>query len=145
MTYPRGTHYWLWFLLFGVIPILAVLDQQGNFDTENLWLFTVGGVGVLVGAKMLAPRWSRPFDLFIGVTFFAIGLLGILHNFGLDLVNENPHVPTGALSSMAFLGLSLSLRASLIHTVLGFLSFCFAIKSSSAVSSLSVNTADKSS
>jgi hypothetical protein len=143
MTFPRSMYYWLWFLLFGVIPLIAALFQHESLTAEHFWLLFVGGAGLIVGCKSLATAWSKPFDLFIGIVFFALGLLGILHNFGLNLTSDNAHIPIGAVSSASFLGISLALKASLLHTLLGFLSISFGIKSPNMVSSLSVSTAEK--
>jgi len=142
MTFPRSMYYWLWFLLFGTIPLLAAIFQQEDLTAETFWLFFVGGAGLIVGCKSLVS-WSKPFDIIIGITFFVLGVLGILHNLGFIFSNNNTHIPNGAVSSESFLGISLTLKASLLHTLLGFLSFNFGIKSSTVVSTLSVNTAEK--
>ena len=47
-----------------------------------MWLLIAGFVGLVLG--MFLPSLARPFDLVIGLLFTAVGLLGILHNFGLE-------------------------------------------------------------
>ena len=49
-----------------------------------MWLLIAGFVGLVLG--MFFPSLARPFDLVIGLLFTAVGLLGILHAFGLNLV-----------------------------------------------------------
>jgi hypothetical protein len=106
-------------------------------------MFAAGAGGLLAGSKSLAPRFLKPYDILTGVTFFSVGLLGILHNFGLDLVNSNPRLPSNSVQFGSFLGLSLCLLPSLIHTLFGYFALAFAMKSSSAVSQLLVSTGEK--
>ncbi len=143
MTLPRNMYYWLWFVLFGIIPLLAAIFQHEELTAELFWLFFLGAVGLLAGGKSLAARWAKPFDIVVGILFFSVGVLGILHNFGLDLADPNTPLPNGSVSNATFLGISLALKASLLHTMLGFLSFSFGIKSPAIVSALSVNTTEK--
>ena len=48
-----------------------------------------------------------------------VGVLGILHNFGLNLVGEPSGIAPNAIDETSILGLSLSLPYALIPTVLG--------------------------
>ena len=84
MLSQRNTHYWLWFLLFGVISALVTISKGEGVTTETMWLLIAGFLGLLLGAFL--PSLARPYDLVIGLLFTAVGLLGILHNFGLNLV-----------------------------------------------------------
>src|SRR5450631_1399803 len=102
MTYPRSTHYWLWFLLLGLIPILALLDEQSSISAENYWLFAVSSAGLITGTQSLSARWAKPFDLVVGIAFFGIGLVGIFHNFGINLMNENANLPDGVIAEATF-------------------------------------------
>src|SRR5689334_8765565 len=117
MLSQRNTHYWLWFLLFGVVSALVTISQGDGISTETLWLLVAGFLGLVLGAFI--PNLARPYDLVIGLLFTTVGLLGILHNFGMDLVGQPSGLTHSALDGTSILGLSLSLSYSLIHTVLG--------------------------
>ena len=84
MLSQRNTHYWLWFLLFGVVSALVTVSKGEGITTETMWLLIAGFVGLVLGTFL--PSLARPFDLVIGLLFTAVGLLGILHNFGLNLI-----------------------------------------------------------
>lgn len=116
MVSSRSTLYWLWFLLFGVLSSLAEWSQQHSLSTEVLWLLVTGLVGIIAGG--FGGRLARPYDLIMGMLFTAVGMLGILHNLGYNLVAEKPTAP-GVLDTSAILGLSLSLSYALIHLLLG--------------------------
>src|SRR5215831_558868 len=106
MLSQRNTHYWLWFLLFGVVSALVTISQGIGISTETMWLLIAGLLGLLLGA--LIPSLARPYDLVIGLLFTTVGLLGILHNFGMNLVATSGIAPS-AIDETAILGLSLSL------------------------------------
>ena len=118
MLSARSTHYWLWFILFGVVSSLVVWRIHGSFDSESVWLLVTGLLGVLLGVGGLGARLSRPYDLIIGLLFTAIGLLGLLHNLGYNLVPTTSETAT-TIGQSAILGLSLALPYALIHTLLG--------------------------
>jgi hypothetical protein len=118
MLSARSTHYWLWFILFGVVSSLVVWRIHGSLDTESVWLLVTGLLGVLLGVGGLGARLSRPYDLIIGLLFTAVGLLGLLHNLGYNLVPTSSDTATTVAQS-AIIGLSLSLPYALIHTLLG--------------------------
>ena len=118
MLAARSTHYWLWFILFGVVSSLVVWRLHGSLDTESVWLLVTGLLGVLLGVGGLGARLSRPYDLVIGLLFTAIGLLGLLHNLGYNLVPTSSDTASTVAQS-AIIGLSLSLPYALIHTLLG--------------------------
>lgn len=118
MLSARSAHYWLWFILFGVISALVVWRVRGTLDTETIWLLITGLLGVLFGVGGLALRLSRPYDLIIGLLFTAVGLLGLLHNLGYNLVPADSNT-ANTIDQSAILGLSLSLPYALIHTLLG--------------------------
>jgi len=138
MLSQRNTHYWLWFLLFGVISALVSVSKEEGITTETLWLLTAGLLGLVTGAFI--PSLARPYDLVIGLLFTAVGLLGILHNFGLNLVGQPSALAPNAIDGSAILGLSLSLPYALIHTVLGLTSLSHGLRAKSAVSHVSVAT-----
>ena len=131
MLSQRNTHYWLWFLLFGVISSLVNWSQGNGITTETLWLLITGFLGLILG--LLVPALARPFDLVIGGLFTLVGLLGILHAFGVNLVPSG-NVPPNALDTTAILGLSLSLPYALIHTLLGLTSLNHGLRTQVAVS-----------
>ena len=118
MLSARSTHYWLWFILFGVVSSLVVWRIHGSLDSESVWLLVTGLLGVLLGVGGLGARLSRPYDLVIGLLFTAIGLLGLLHNLGYNLVPTTSDTASTVAQS-AIIGLSLSLPYALIHTLLG--------------------------
>jgi hypothetical protein len=138
MLSQRNTHYWLWFLLFGVISALVSVSQGKGITTETMWLLITGFLGLLLG--MLLPTLARPFDLVIGLLFTIVGLLGILHAFGLNLIATSGGVAPNAIDETAILGLSLSLPYALIHTLLGLTSLSHGLRASVATSRVAVAT-----
>lgn len=138
MLSQRNTHYWLWFLLFGVISALVTISKGEGVTTETMWLLIAGFLGLLLGAFL--PSLARPYDLVIGLLFTAVGLLGILHNFGLNLVGQPNGIAPNAIDESAILGLSLSLPYALIHTVLGLTSLSHGLRARVATSRVSVAT-----
>jgi hypothetical protein len=142
MSLSRATHYWLWFVLFGVASSLANYIQLHHIGTENVWMLGASGAGLLFESKQFQGRWSKPTDSFVGFLFLTAGLIGILHNFGIDLVNNNLSLPTTTVESSKFIGMSLALTPSLVHTIFGFFSLQFPLKGSTTAS-LMVSTAQK--
>ena len=140
MLLTRGTFYWLWFIVFGVIAILISLTQSHPLNSENWWLLFASAGGIVTDSK---GSWARPYDTFIGVTFFTVGSVGILHNFGINLVNNTSFLSWNVVNSNIFLGLCLDLGPSLLHAVLGFLALKFALRNPVLNSSLEVNTTEK--
>jgi hypothetical protein len=137
MLSQRNTHYWLWFLLFGVISALVSASQGKGVTTETWWLLIAGFVGLILGTFF--PALARPLDLVIGLLFTAVGLLGILHAFGLNLVATSGVAPN-AIDETAILGLSLSLPYALIHTLLGLSSLSHGLRARVATSRVAVAT-----
>ena len=119
MLSHRSTHYWLWFLLFGLGSAVVAWSQHQQLPSESIWLLVAGLGGVLVGSRLFAGGLARPYDLIMGLLFGGVGLLGILHNMGVNLVIQNATLPKGAIDTTSILGLSLSLPYALIHAVLG--------------------------
>ena len=102
MLSQRNTHYWLWFLLFGVVSALVTASQgEGHHHRDDVaahrWLRRAG-------AGHVPAALARPFDLVIGLLFTAVGLLGILHNFGLNLVASRAVSRPTRLMRRRFLG-----------------------------------------
>lgn len=128
MLSQRSTHYWLWFLLFGLVSAAVAWSRVHGLDAESTWLLVSGFLGLVFGSRLLGRSFSRPYDLIIGLLFFGVGILGVLHNFGINLVVHNPSVPPGAVDSTSVLGLSLSLPYALIHSVLGLTSLNHGLK-----------------
>jgi hypothetical protein len=137
MLSERNTHYWLWFLLFGVVSALVSASQGQGITTETLWLLIAGFIGLILG--MFAHGLVRPFDLMIGLLFTIVGLLGSLHAFGLNLVATSGVAPN-AIDETAILGLSLSLPYALIHTLLGLTSLSHGLRARVASSRVAVAT-----
>jgi len=138
MLSQRNTHYWLWFLLFGVVSALVTISKGEGVTTETMWLLIAGFLGLLLGAFI--PSLARPYDLVIGLLFTTVGLLGILHNFGMNLVGQPNGLAPNAIDESAILGLSLSLPYALIHTVLGLTSLSHGLRARVATSRVSVAT-----
>jgi hypothetical protein len=136
MLSQRNTHYWLWFLLFGVVSALVTLSKGEGITTETLWLLIPGFLGLLLGAFI--PSLARPFDLAIGLLFTGVGLLGVLHNVGLNLVATSTGIAPNAIDQTAILGLSLSLPYALIHSVLGLTSLSHGLRMKVARSQVTV-------
>jgi hypothetical protein len=123
----RSTHYWLWFLFFGVIATLVALTQQGKPDSEALWLLIAGALGLILGARWLADgALSRPYDFVAGIIFTLVGILGILAAFKINLLSG---LPSNIVSDGHVIGLSIGLLPSLVHTVLGLTSLNHALRS----------------
>jgi len=138
MLSQRNTHYWLWFLLFGVVSALVTISKGEGINIETMWLLIAGFLGLLLGAFI--PTLARPYDLVIGLLFTTVGLLGILHNFGMNLVGQPNGIAPNAIDETAILGLSLSLPYALIHTVLGLTSLSHGLRAKVATSHVSVAT-----
>ncbi|HEY7092005.1 MAG TPA: hypothetical protein VH393_02420 [Ktedonobacterales bacterium] len=138
MLSQRNTHYWLWFLLFGVVSALVTISKGEGITIETMWLLIAGFLGLLLGAFI--PTLARPYDLVIGLLFTTVGLLGILHNFGLNLVGQPSGLAPNAIDESAILGLSLSLPYALIHEVLGLTSLSHGLRARVATSQVSVAT-----
>src|SRR5579884_883482 len=120
MISQRSTHYLLWFLFFGVVTgLVYIVDQTKPTNvpkTEPIWLFVIGLLGIIASAGKPESRYTRPYDLFVGVLFSAAGIFGLLYNLGIHLTGSP------IIAGDALLGLSLSLPFTLIHTALGLMS-----------------------
>jgi hypothetical protein len=124
----RSTHYWLWFLLFGLIGGLLYYSANNKLDSESIWLLASGLLGLVVGMKWLNDgNWTRPYDIIIGIIFTVVGILGILQGF--KVLNIAKIAPASIASSGALLGLSVTGLAVLINTVLGLTSLNHGLKS----------------
>lgn len=115
MLNSRSTHYWLWFLLFGIVAALAK-----GFTTETAAVSITGALGLLTGLGAFKGA-SRIYDLIIGLLFTLLGLLGIVMNLGLGQ-------KVGINAASDIFGLSLAIPYSLIHTVLGLTSLSHGLK-----------------
>ena len=117
----RGAHYFLSFLIFGVIAGAASLITQGKLDAEAIWLLVLGGLGALVGSSSInGGKLARPFDFLAGGLLTLAGLLGTLQGFNIHFL---PDVHVGAfqvLGSTALLGIPLNFPfPALINLFLG--------------------------
>jgi hypothetical protein len=138
MLSERNTHYWLWFLLFGVVSALVSISHGYAITAETLWLLVAGFFGLMVSSFMASL--TRPYDLVIGLLFTIVGMLGILHNFGMNLVATSGGITSNAIDYSRIMGLSLTLPYALIHTVLGLTSLSHGLRSKVATSHVSVAT-----
>ncbi len=142
MLSARSTHYWLWFVLFGVLPSAVIWRTRGVFDSETFWLLAIGFLGVLVGSGQLGARFSRPYDLIVGLLFLAVGVLGMLHDLGYSLIPADSSAINTAntINQTAVLGLSLVLPYALIHTLLGLTSLSHGLRAPASSASASAET-----
>lgn len=125
----RDTHYWLWFIFFGVVAGAINFVNHATIDSESTWLLVTGLLGLIVSARWLNEgKFARLYDLIIGIIFTVVGLLGILLAFKISLI---PHL-TGTLGTYVnpadILGLSLGVLPSLVHAVLGLTSLNHGIR-----------------
>jgi hypothetical protein len=117
----RGAHYFLTFLIFGLIAGAASLITQGKLDAEAIWLLALGGIGAIVGSSRINDgKLARPFDLLAGALLTLAGLLGTLQGFNIHFL---PAVQVGAfqaLSASALLGIPLNFPfPALVNLFLG--------------------------
>lgn len=126
----RNTHYFLWFIFFGVISgLIYYVNHHGSIDSESTWLLVSGLLGLLFGADWLAGgKFSRWYDLIIGIIFAVAGLIGIGAGFHVNLLSGAPASFSNFISATTFFGLSLAVLPSLVHAVLGFSSLNHAIR-----------------
>lgn len=119
----RSTHYWLWFLLFGIIGgLLYYSTHKNTIDGESIWLLVTGILGIILGMKWLNDgKLAKPYDIIVGIIFAVVGIIGILTGFGLHLLNQ-VHVSGNLVSSSEILGLALTGLSPLINTFLGLVS-----------------------
>lgn len=134
MLSHRNAHYWLWFLVFGLVSVLVGVASATGLTAESVWLLATGFLGLLFGAGRVSGRLSRPYDLLIGLLFTVIGIIGVLHNLNITLLTPSSTLPGGnGADNASLLGLSLSLPYAMIHTVLGLSSLNIGMRSSSDV------------
>ena len=124
----RDTHYFLWFIFFGLLSgIIHYVNQPGVFDSESTWLTISGLLGIIFGAKWMAKgQLSRGYDFVIGVVFVIAGAIGIAAGFRINLITGS--VANGLISPLSLLGLSLTVLPSLVHAVLGITSLNHSIR-----------------
>jgi hypothetical protein len=111
----RSSHYWFWFLIFGVIPLIEVLRHGygANSQTyEAFWLLGTGLLGLLVANKNLnGGQLAKPYDVLVGVVFTFAGVIGIAGDLGAQ---------TGSIrTTIEHIGLSLDGLYPLVYTFLG--------------------------
>jgi hypothetical protein len=117
----RGAHYFLSFLIFGVIAGAASLITQGKIDAEAIWLLALGGIGAIVGSPRInGGKFARPFDLLAGGLLTLAGLLGTLQGFNIHFLPDIHLGAFDALSTTALLGIPLNFPfPALINLFLG--------------------------
>ena len=125
----RNAHYWLWFLVFGVVAALLSYKDTKGLSSESLWFLITGFLGIIVAADWLNQgKFAKPYDLIVGIIFAAVGIIGILLQFGLFHLSASS-LPQGLMSENTLIGLSLTGLSPLVHTVLGLNSINHGLKS----------------
>jgi len=124
----RNAHYFLWFLIFGVVAGLVAFTQHGKLDSEAIWLLVTGGLGLIVG-RINDGSLTRPYDFIVGIIFTLVGAIGTLAAFNVNVLSSLSSLPSSVLGNGYLLGLSLALFPSLIHLVLGLSSLNHAVTS----------------
>jgi hypothetical protein len=117
----RGAHYFLTFLIFGLIAGAASLLTQRKLDAEAIWLLALGGIGAILGSSRInGGALARPFDLIAGTLLTLAGVLGTVQGFNLHFL---PEVHVGAfqvLNASALLGIPLNFPfPALVNLFLG--------------------------
>jgi hypothetical protein len=120
----RGSHYWLWFVIFGLIPLLSTARTGlgANTTTYNaIWLLGSGLIGLLLGnTSIYEGKLARPFDFIIGTIFSIAGLIGIVKMFGISTA--------GADTTLGSVGLLLNGLYPLVYAFLGLKTLHHALK-----------------
>jgi hypothetical protein len=122
MVKHRTEHYFLWFILFGLIAgVASYLNNNHEISSEAIWLLVVGVLGFVVTQNWLADgKFSQPFDFIVGVIFTLVGLIGVLQGFHVNLLSSLSSLPSNLVSANAILGLSLTpFLLNVVHLVLG--------------------------
>ncbi len=140
MISSRSTHYWLWFLLFGVVSVVVAEYNNQSLTSETIILLVTGFVGLLTGFGLFA-RFGRPYDLLVGLFFTVIGVLGIMDGLGFHVIASSGTAASAALAGQSILGLFLGLPFALIHTLLGLTSLNHGLKAASTAARVSVASA----
>lgn len=126
----RDTHYFLWFIFFGLLSgIIFYINHRQKIDPESTWLLVTGLLGMIFGQSWLADgKFSRWYDLVIGIIFSVAGLIGIGAGFRVNLLQNTPASMANFIGPATFFGLSLAVLPSLVHAVLGLTSLNHAIR-----------------
>jgi hypothetical protein len=140
MITSRSAHYWLWFLLFGLVSAVVARYSNQLLTSETVVLLVTGFLGLLFGVKTLAARLARPYDLLIGLLFTGVGALGVLDRFGVHLIAASGSAASTALTGSSILGLYLGLPYALIHTLLGLTSLNHGLKAPAGAAPIAVAT-----
>lgn len=118
----RSAHYFLWFILFGLIAGAASLFSKDHSiaSSEAIWLLVSGVLGILVTQKWLNDgKFAQMYDFIIGVIFTLVGLVGVLDAFKIHLLS-GVSTPANLVTSTSILGLATTpLLIALVHMVLG--------------------------
>jgi hypothetical protein len=108
MISGRSAHYWLWFLLFGVISAIVAAYNSRLVTSETAIFLVTGFAGLLTGFGAFS-RCARPYVLLIGLFFTVVGVRGIVHGIrnglGFRMIASSGTVASIALSGQPILGL----------------------------------------
>lgn len=140
MLSSRSTHYWLWFLLFGVVSLIIASYNNKGVTSETVIFLITGFLGLITGFGAFG-RFARPYDLIVGLLFTVVGVLGIMDGLGLHLIASSGSAAQATLTGGSILGLFLGLPYALIHTVLGLTSLNHGLKSAPSAAPVAVATA----
>lgn len=132
----RTGHYFLWFLVFGLIAGLVSFIGEKTLSSEAIWLLGSGVLGLLIAHKSVKNSGiARYFDFIIGIIFMVAGIIGIVYNFKSSLIPSavtSSGVTAGTGQNAVLIGLSLALFPAIVHLLLGFTSFRHGLENSSS-------------
>jgi hypothetical protein len=121
----RTGHYFTWFIVFGVIAGLVSLLGHQTVSSEALWLLISGVLGMLFSNQRVKDV-GRYYDFIIGVIFTLAGLAGLVYNINASLLPSalaSNQMVTGRAQDATLIGLSLAVVPSILHLILGVISF----------------------
>jgi hypothetical protein len=121
----RSGHYFMWFIVFGLIAGLVSFISGQGISSEALWLLLSGALGTVIAHRSV-NNVARYYDMIIGVIFALAGLIGFVYNADKSLLPsqlQSSNLLVQSHGDALLLGLSLAIVPSTLHLILGVLSF----------------------
>jgi hypothetical protein len=121
----RSGHYFMWFIVFGLIAGLVSFISGQGISSEALWLLGSGALGTVI-AHQSVRDFARYYDMIVGVIFMVAGLAGVVYNIKSSLLPsalQTSGVLVTSHGDALLLGLSLAIVPATLHLILGVLSF----------------------